>query len=80
MGTSLQWEASQDRDSGDTLSYKVFLGLDPDPTEVIVMSTNNLTIDLPTNLTAATIYYWKVTTNDSFGNEIESQIFSFSTP
>jgi hypothetical protein len=69
---TLQWEAT-DVDN-DIVSYTVLLGktnsLD---TEVGKPMTNSLKV----TVTSGLVYYWKVITTDTRGNESHSQIFQF---
>ena len=79
-GVRLEWEASgfvNDEDDIDT--YEVYLDINANPT-TLLESTSDISVQIPETVTANTSYYWKVVTKDIFGNETESQIFSFKTP
>lgn len=72
---NLTWNSS-DLD-GDSLSYEVFLDTNEAPTTSIASVTANEY--WVSSLSSGTIYYWKIITKDSYGNESTSPIFDFRT-
>ncbi|MDG1805497.1 hypothetical protein [Flavicella sp.] len=72
---NLTWNSS-DLD-GDNLSYEIFMDTNASPTTSIASVTvNEYWIS---SLSSDTIYYWKIITKDSYGNESTSPIFDFRT-
>jgi hypothetical protein len=70
---TLEWEAS-DIDN-DITEFEVFFGTDENPTALIGTPTEN---SLPNvAVSSGTTYYWRVITNDEFGNSSSSEIFQF---
>ena len=79
-GIRLEWEASGFVNNEDDIdAYEVYLDTNTNPT-TLLESTSDISVQIPETVTASTSYYWKVVTKDKFGNETESQIFSFITP
>lgn len=72
---SLSWNGS-DIDN-DIESYDVYLGTNNPPTTLHTNTTTTAVNDIA--LSADTVYYWKVITKDSEGNNSESPIFEFRT-
>lgn len=68
----LQWEGS-DIDN-DIASYAVLLDTSEIPTTSIGTATTN---SINVEVESGTVYYWKVISVDSAGNESNSQIFQF---
>lgn len=72
---SLEWTGSDiDNDIED---YKVYLSTSTPPTDL--QSTTTSTSVSNITLTADTVYYWRVVTTDSQGNNSQSPVFEFRT-
>ncbi|AXT60425.1 hypothetical protein D1816_08695 [Aquimarina sp. AD10] len=83
VGVLLEWEKSELINNEDDIeSYTVHLSTSKtfieNETETL-LPTTGLSIQIPNTVNMATTYYWKVVTKDTFGNETESQAFSFKT-
>jgi len=79
QGTSLTlgWSCA-DPDSGDALSYDVYLGTTNPPTTAV--STNQTTRSLAqSGLSLSTTYYWKVVAKDNHATETQGTVWRFST-
>ena len=79
QGTSLTlgWSCA-DPDSGDALSYDVYLGTTNPPTTAV--STNQTTRSLAqSGLSLSTTYYWKVVAKDNHVTETQGTVWRFST-
>ncbi len=74
--TSLMWGAT-DVD-GDSLTFDVYLGTDPDPSTLVV-SDHPSKDYVASSLTATTTYYWKVVAKDGKGGITIGQVWSFTT-
>jgi len=74
---TLQWTGS-DPDPGDTLSYKVYFGADPDP-ETGTPASVTAAAYTPAALALNTIYYWQVVAIDSQGMETAGEVWEFAT-
>ncbi|AXT50214.1 hypothetical protein D1818_04995 [Aquimarina sp. BL5] len=72
---TLNWTGS-DIDN-DIDNYDVYFGTS-NPPNTLQESTTNLSINI-NSLTANTVYYWRVISNDSHGNNSQSPIFEFIT-
>ncbi|WP_405293567.1 fibronectin type III domain-containing protein [Algibacter sp. Ld11] len=73
--TTLEWNGS-DIDN-DIESYDVYLGTSNSPTTLLESISS--TSSSASGLTANTVYYWKVVTTDTHGNNSESPVFEFRT-
>lgn len=73
--TTLEWKGV-DIDN-DIESYDVYLGTTNPPTTLLESISS--TSSSASGLTANTVYYWKVITNDTHGNNSESPVFEFRT-
>lgn len=73
--TTLEWYGS-DIDN-DIESYDVYLDAS-NPPATLLESTSN-TSSSASGLTANSVYYWKVVTTDTHGNNSESPVFEFRT-
>ncbi|WP_291960868.1 hypothetical protein [Maribacter sp.] len=71
---NLIW-ASEDPDN-DIISYDLFFGEVKDPELYGTDLTETRFNDIPVE--AGKVYYWKVVTKDSVGNESTSEVFNFS--
>ncbi|SDX29860.1 hypothetical protein SAMN05444411_104146 [Lutibacter oricola] len=72
---TLEWNGS-DADN-DIESYDVYLSTDNPPTTLYQNTTTSKIENITLN--SDEIYFWKVVTKDSHGNNSESQIFDFRT-
>ncbi len=70
---TLEWSGS-DIDN-DISGYDIFIDTSTPPTTQLGSNQTETTID--TTVTAGNIYYWRVITTDSEGNNSESEIFEF---
>ena len=73
-----------DQDSGDTVTYEIFLDANVDPsTSRGTFSANGDEIEqqfpMPIVLNTNTLYYWKVIANDGTNPDVEGEITSFTT-
>ncbi len=72
---SLEWTGSDiDNDIED---YKVYLSTSTPPTDLQATTTDTSVSNI--TLTADSVYYWRVVTTDSQGNNSQSPIFEFRT-
>ncbi len=69
---SLSWSGS-DIDN-DIVSYDVYFGTANPPT---MLEVNTVSTSINVTVAATNIYYWRVVTNDSQGNNSQSEIFQF---
>jgi len=76
LDADLSWTCS-DPDPGDTLTYNVFFGIDPDPPQV--SSDQSTTNYDPGELDYDTQYYWRIEAQDNYGNSSNSPIWTFRT-
>ena len=72
----LSWTCT-DPDTGDTLTYDVYLGTDL-PLTLAASDMDGATWD-PGTLEAGTTYYWRVTARDAEGLETEGPVWAFTT-
>ena len=73
---TLEWTAS-DVDTGDVLTYDVYLDTSNPPTTKI---GDNITIKTSTdNVSSSTTYYWRVVVKDDKGGMTEGQVWNFKT-
>lgn len=70
---SLEWEGS-DID-GDITGYDVYFGNENPPETVAASDVENTMLDV--DISAKTVYYWRIITKDSQGNQSESEVFAF---
>ncbi|NOY47023.1 MAG: hypothetical protein GXO84_02200, partial [Chlorobi bacterium] len=70
---TLEWSGS-DIDN-DITGYDVFIDTTSPPTTQLGSNQTETTIDA--TVVAGNVYYWRVITTDSQGNNSESEIFSF---
>jgi hypothetical protein len=70
---TLEWSGS-DVDN-DVTGYDIFIDTTSPPTMQLGINQTETTID--TTVAASNVYYWRVITTDSEGNNSESEIFSF---
>jgi len=59
----------------DITAYDVYFGQDEDPPLLQASLTDSFINNVP--VSSGTLYYWKVTTKDAFGNESNSAVFNF---
>ncbi|WP_051941750.1 hypothetical protein [Maribacter forsetii] len=71
---NLIWKA-EDEDN-DIIGYDLYFGTAEDPELLVSDITTSKYDDLPVE--AGKIYYWKIVTKDSSGNESISEVFNFS--
>lgn len=82
IDTDLSWDGG-DYDPGDTVTYYVYFGTDPDPPfleQIGPFGWSQITInyDLP-ELNPGTKYYWKIIATDVQGASSKSPLWSFTT-
>lgn len=75
INTTLEWGGS-DIDN-DIEGYDVYLNANNPPTTLLESTSN--TSSSASGLTPDSVYYWKVVTKDTNGNNSESPIFEFRT-
>lgn len=77
---NLEWTAS-DVDTGDTLTFDVYLDSSNTPIDpTTIVAENHTTTNFTTGtLTASTTYYWKVVVKDDKGGETIGQVWNFKT-
>lgn len=75
ISTTIEWTGS-DID-GDIDEYDVYLSTTNPPTELKGATSSTTMNNL--SLESGKVYYWKVVTKDSFGNNSESPVFEFRT-
>ncbi|MEL1242103.1 glycoside hydrolase family 78 protein [Flavobacterium flavipallidum] len=75
--TTLSWSAS-DVDTGNVLSYDVYLGTVNPPTAKVANGISTTSFNTG-SLLSATIYYWKVVVKDNMGGETIGQTWNFKT-
>jgi len=76
--TSLSWQI--ENPTIYTLLYDLYLGLSPDNMSLIASNLSETVYSFAENpLEYNTVYYWRVIARDSSGQEILSNVFSFST-
>ena len=73
---NLQWTAD-DVDTTDTLLFDVYFGTTNPPTEKI--ATDHTTTNIDVNLSASTMYYWKIEVKDGQGGQTNGQVWNFTT-
>jgi len=73
---NLQWTAN-DVDTSDTLTFDVYFGTANPPTEKIAADHTSTNIDV--NLSATTMYYWKIEVKDGHGGQTNGQVWNFTT-
>jgi hypothetical protein len=76
LNTILSWSGG-DPDSGDTVTYDVYLGITNPPPKLASNQTD--TTYHPTSLTGNTTYYWKIIAWDNHGASAVSPIWVFTT-
>jgi hypothetical protein len=73
---ALTWSGG-DPDEGDQIGYDLYLGETDHPPRVCINQPDgSYSCD---TLKPLTTYYWKVVVRDSFGEEVESDLWSFTT-
>ncbi len=76
LGTDLTWLAAAGAPSG----YKVFMGTDNPPTNLVNgTSTTLLTYDHPTPYAYNTTYYWQIIPYNASGDAVNCPVWSFTT-
>lgn len=75
--TQACWTASTDGD-GDTVTYDVAFGT-ANPPPAATTGQSATCYDPPGDLTAGTLYYWKVTAKDAYGGTTAGPVWSFTT-
>jgi|GEM_PF-468716 len=76
LDTTLNWNGG-DPDSGDTVTYTVFLDADPNPTTQKCVGTSLSCV--VSGLSQSTTYYWKVMASDGKASPISGKIWNFTT-
>lgn len=72
----LTWSFSDDMD-GDAVKYSVYLDTETNPTTLV--SEDQFAASFQTTLQMNSTYFWKVVAEDSYGNQVETAVWSFST-
>ncbi|GEM_PF-3360568 len=73
----LSWGESEDVEQ-DPITYTVYFGTDPDPTDVLAADLPDTTAPVPV-LEPGHTYYWSVAATDGMGAESTRSTWSFST-
>lgn len=73
--TTLNWEC-EDPD-GDPLTFEVYFGTDPTPTNLATATSQKSYY--PGELNLSTTYYWKIVAKDDKGKETPGPIWRFTT-
>lgn len=73
--TNLSWSAG----SGTTDGYKVFLGTDNPPTNIVNGTTQTALSFDPPDFTYNTIYFWKIVPFNANGDALNCPVWSFTT-
>lgn len=76
VNAELSWSCS-DPDSGDSLTYNVYFGTNPNPPLVSIGQTGNTY--KPATMSYSTPYYWKIVAKDNHGAVTNGSIWSFTT-
>jgi predicted secreted protein len=79
IDSDLAWTGG-DPDSGDTVTYDVYLEAGDTSPDVLVCNDVSVPACNPGTLTNNLHYYWTVVATDSFGETITGTIWSFWTP
>ncbi len=78
-GVTFTWEAATDP-NGDTVTYEVYFGTDPNNIDILVETTANTSFMFSDRFNTCTKYYWKVIAKDNHGGKTESNnVFNFTT-
>jgi len=81
INTSLSWTGG-DPDSGDTITYDIYLGSNPDPPFIASINkpaTQETVTWYPDSLNYGTNYYWKIFAQDENGETTSGPIWNFTT-
>lgn len=76
MTVDLFWAVSSDPDTGDVVTYDIYLGTSPNP---ILIRSGYQSTSYTVKLKSLTTYYWKIAARDNHNAISESQIWSFTT-
>ena len=71
---TLSWSCSDPE--GDSLTYDVYFGENPDPS--LISEGQQDTTYVPVNIELETTYYWKIVAKDEYGNLAVGDIWQFS--
>ncbi|HFD38641.1 MAG TPA: hypothetical protein ENJ31_02140, partial [Anaerolineae bacterium] len=77
LNTSLSWTGG-DPDSGDTVTYDVYLGTS-DPPPQVATGLSATTYKPSSNLSPNQTYYWMITAYDNHGASADGPVWSFTT-
>lgn len=77
INPTLSWSGG-DPDSGDTVTYTVYLDTNSNPTASKCSSITSTSCPV-TGLSYSTHYYWKVTANDGKASPVSGPVWSFTT-
>ncbi len=76
IGTNLGWTSG----GGTLTGYKVFLGTDNPPTNIVNGAIQTGTVyDPPADLSYSTLYYWQIVPYNDYGDAIGCPVWSFTT-
>lgn len=75
IGANLSWTTG----GGTVDGYKVYLGTDNPPTNIVNGTTQTGTSYDPANFAYSTVYYWKIVPYNTFGDALNCPVWSFTT-
>jgi len=75
IAANLSWISG----GGNVEGYKVYLGTDNPPTNIVNGTTQTGTIYNPADFSYITTYYWKIVPYNSFGDALNCPVWSFTT-
>ncbi|MFO7660647.1 MAG: hypothetical protein R6V77_07020, partial [Candidatus Cloacimonadaceae bacterium] len=75
IGTNLSWVSG----GGTVDGYKVYLGTDNPPTNIVNGTIQTAATYDPADFTYSTTYYWKIVPFNMFGDAIDCPVWTFAT-
>lgn len=75
IGTNLSWVSG----GGTVDGYKVYLGTDNPPTNIVNGTIQTETTYNPVDFAYSTIYYWKIVPFNTFGDALNCPVWTFTT-
>ena len=78
LTAALGWTGG-DPDSGDVVTYDVYLGTTSPPTTLVSDNQASTTYDPPGDLSAGTLYYWKIIATDNHSASTDGPVWQFTT-
>ena len=76
--TILSWSCDGDPDSGDTVTYDLYLDTNDPPTNLFAPGINTKSYEVK-DMSPSTKYYWKIVVKDNHGAETEGDVWYFTT-